>query len=168
MSRLPFPEPATQHTLAQARREVAAQRSKLLTLSTTIQTAEDDLERLIKASRCAIQEMDKERTAVEDRLAHTLAYLAPIRRLPNELLSHIFAFVFDDLPCYAWVLSAVSSLWRRRVLAMPKLWSKVRLLSRLISTFRRGHRGMRSHTVFLRSGGRGPLASLRARPCMPS
>lgn len=125
MTAFPFPDPPTPTTLLHARQEVAIHRSRVSALSVKIEDAEDELQRLVRESRCTIQELEKERTAAEEQLAQTLAYLSPIRRLPNEILSQIFTFIFEELPCCAWVLSAVSSLWRRRVLAMPKLWSKV-------------------------------------------
>ena len=125
MTSFPFPDPPTQSTLSQARREVITQRNRVSSLSSKIQDAEDELAQLVKERRCAIQELERERTAAEEHLAQTLAYCSPIRRLPNEILGQIFMCIFEELPCCAWVLSAVSSLWRRRVLAMPKLWSKV-------------------------------------------
>ncbi|KAJ3543409.1 hypothetical protein NM688_g5858 [Phlebia brevispora] len=127
----PYPSQTLPHKLRSHKLALQAedQRKQITALSEKIQAAEVDLERLVKDSRCAITELEKQRTAMENRLAHTLAYLSPIRRLPNEILSQIFMLVFEDLPCCAWVLSSVSSLWRRRVLSMPKLWSKIRLVT---------------------------------------
>lgn len=120
-----FPEPPTRATLDDARRVLAEQRQAAQDISARIQDAEDELDRIVKASQNAIQEMQKERSAIEDQVAQTLAYLSHIRRLPHELLGQIFTFIFEDYPCCAWVLAAVCSLWRREVLSMPKLWSKV-------------------------------------------
>ena len=125
MSALPLLEPPTQSSLAEAREQATHQRARLVALTTQLRAAEDALERVITESRSAIRVLEKERAVAEDKLAHTLAYLSPIRRLPNEILGQIFMHVFEELPCCPWVLSAVSSHWRRRVLAMPKLWSKV-------------------------------------------
>lgn len=126
MSPFPFADPPTKASLAEARAKATEQRSRVTALSDKIHAAEAELARLVQQSQCAIREMENERTAAEDHLAYTLDYLSPIRRLPDELLNQIFMLIFDDLPCCAWVLSAVSSSWRRRVLATPKLWSKVR------------------------------------------
>lgn len=125
MSTCGFPEPPTRSTLEDARRELGKQRSAVEQISTQIQAAEDDLDRIVMARKVAIQEMHKERVVLEEQMSHTLAYLAHIRRLPHELLRHIFTFIFEDYPCCAWVLAAVCSLWRRQVLSMPRLWSKV-------------------------------------------
>ncbi len=121
-----LPNPPTPSSLAEARREVTVQQASHSNLTARIQAAEEELARVVEQSKRAIRELEKERAAIEQQLAQTLSYLSPIRRLPQELLGHIFMCIFDDLPCCAWILSAVSSLWRRQVLSMHKLWSKVR------------------------------------------
>lgn len=124
---LPYPEPPTEITLNAARQELGLHRDSLAALSKKIDEAEVTLAQIVAESKCAIKEMQRERTLLEDKLSCTMAYIAPIRRLPNEVIRHIFMFNFDDYPCCAWVLGAVCSLWRRLALSMPILWSKVRL-----------------------------------------
>ena len=125
MSTMPFPEPPTRATLQDARNELAKQTAAVEVVSAKIKAAEDELDRLVRESRSAIQEMEKERAALADQVAQTMAYLSEIRRLPQELLGQIFMFIFEEYPCCAWVLASVCSLWRRQVLSMPRLWSKV-------------------------------------------
>jgi hypothetical protein len=125
---LPYPEPPTETTLTDARRDLDLQRSSLATLSKKIDEAEVALAQIVAESKCAINEMQRERLKLEEILSLTMAYIAPIRRLPSELIRQIFMFNFEDYPCCAWVLAAVCSLWRRLTLSMPKLWSKVRSL----------------------------------------
>lgn len=125
MSYFHLPEPPTQATLADARRQLGHQRKSIQALSTQIQAAEDELARIVEERRSAIRELEAERAALEEDVSATLAYVAPIKRLPHELLRHIFLLNFEEYPCCAWVLSAVCSLWRRLVLSMPTLWSKV-------------------------------------------
>jgi hypothetical protein len=124
----PYPEPPTELSLTDARRNLHLQRSSLTTITKKIDAAELELAHIIADSRCTINEMQRERIALENRLSQTMAYIAPIRRLPNEVLRHIFMFNFDDYPCCAWVLAAVCSLWRRLALSMPKMWSQVSCL----------------------------------------
>jgi hypothetical protein len=112
-------------TLNHARLELGSQRGSLARLNRKIDEAEDALAKIVAESRSSINLMRKERLTLEAKVFQTMAYIAPIRRLPNELLRHIFLCNFDDFPCSAWVLAAVSSLWRRLALSMPKLWSKV-------------------------------------------
>lgn len=126
MSSCGFPEPPTRASLTDARRVLDQQRNAVDALATRIQAAEDELKHIVRTRRDAIQEMEKERATAEDQVSRTLAYLSHIRRLPHELLGQIFMFIFDDYPCCAWVLAAVCSPWRRQVLSMPRLWSKVR------------------------------------------
>jgi len=122
-----FPEPPTEAALNDARRELDSQRGSLAALSKEIDEAEVALARIVAESKCAIDEMHRQRLALEAKVSYTMAYIAPIRRLPNELIRHIFMCNFDDYPCTAWVLAAVCSRWRRLALSMPQLWSKVRL-----------------------------------------
>jgi hypothetical protein len=128
MSVFDLPEPATESTLADARRALVLQQQSLAQISSKINASEDALAQIVADSRCAINSMLKDRTALEDKIFHTMAYLSPIRRLPFELLRQIFMFDFETYPCCAWVLCAVCSLWRKTALSMPKLWSKVRSL----------------------------------------
>lgn len=125
MSSYGFAEPPTQATLADARRLLQQQRGAASDLAAQIRAAEDDLARIVRARRVTILELEKELEGVEQQVSRTLAYISHIRRLPQELLGYIFMFIFDDYPCCAWVLAAVCSMWRRQVLSMPKLWSKV-------------------------------------------
>ncbi|KAH9926712.1 uncharacterized protein B0H18DRAFT_876235 [Fomitopsis serialis] len=125
----PHPEPPTRASLAEARRELTAQQQSVQALSDRICAAEEELARTVAIAQSAIRELEKERDELQEHVAHTLAYVAPIRRLPHELLRYIFLLNFDEYPCCAWVLSAVSVLWRRQVLSMPMMWSKIRLVT---------------------------------------
>ena len=80
-------DPPTRQTLAQARERLHEQQATAAQLTAQIHSAEEELERIVKESRCAIHDLEKEKAAVEDEIANTLAYLSPIRRLPQELLA---------------------------------------------------------------------------------
>ncbi|KAI0088846.1 hypothetical protein BDY19DRAFT_1089545 [Irpex rosettiformis] len=126
---LPLPEPPTQSSLTEARRNLETQKQSANNLASKIRDAEQELERIVRESHEAIKNLEQERAAVEGGIARTLAYLSPIRRLPHELLRLIFTLIFEDYPCCAWVLSAVCQLWRREALSMPRLWTKIRLVT---------------------------------------
>ncbi|KZT10333.1 uncharacterized protein LAESUDRAFT_741435 [Laetiporus sulphureus 93-53] len=129
MSNPLYTDPPTKTSLACARLELVEHRLSVQELSHKIQTAENELARIVEESRNAIRELECERAALEKKITLTLAYISPIKRLPHELLRHIFMLNFDEHPCCAWVLSAVCSLWRRMVLSMPVMWSKIRLVT---------------------------------------
>ena len=95
---LHFPEPPTQTTLASARQDLLRQQHSAAEVSARIRTAERELERIVRESRCAIEVLEQERAAIEDKITRTMAYLSPMRRLPPELLGQIFTFIFDDYP----------------------------------------------------------------------
>lgn len=125
MDALNYREPPTESSVAEARRALQAQRQELSQLSERITSAEDALAQIVTDRKRAIQEMQCEQHALEEKVKLTLAYISPIRRLPHELLRHIFMFNFDNHPCCAWILASVCVLWRRLALSIPKLWSKV-------------------------------------------
>jgi len=125
MPALRLPEPPTEATLADARRALEAQRHSLRQITDKIDVSEAALVQIVADSQCAINELQQERTVIENTMLQTMAYLSPIRRLPLELLRQIFLFNFEDYPCCAWVLCAVCTLWRKTALSMPKIWSKV-------------------------------------------
>ncbi|KAF4581709.1 hypothetical protein EYR40_002725 [Pleurotus pulmonarius] len=119
----------TNYSLDDARRSLAEDESALGNLIVEIDQAEATLERLVAQSKKAIEKMVQERRQLEEKMFQTKAYLSPIRRLPIELLRTIFLFNFEDYPCCAWVLASVSTPWRKLALSMPKLWSKIRLIT---------------------------------------
>ncbi|KAI0064982.1 hypothetical protein BV25DRAFT_1822762 [Artomyces pyxidatus] len=122
-------EPPTSSSLADARRALDHNQQSLGDLQAKIDAAEAQLAQIVADSRCAINELQRERAVLEEKVVLTLAYISPIRRLPNELLRHIFLMNFDEYPCCAWILSAVCNRWRRLALSMPILWSKIRLVT---------------------------------------
>ncbi|TEB31918.1 hypothetical protein FA13DRAFT_1709385 [Coprinellus micaceus] len=128
-SLLPFPDPPTKDTLAGARRLLETNRTSIQALNARIDAAEATLARIVRESRCAIGDMEKERERLRKKELATLAYLSPVRRLPQELVREIFMWCFEEHPCCAWVLAAVSTSWRRLALRMPFLWSKIRLVT---------------------------------------
>ncbi len=118
-------EPPTASSLADARRFLQETNTSLADVDRKIEAAEAQLAQIVADSRCSIKQLQRERAALEEKISRALAYISPIRRLPSELLRHIFIMNFDEYPCCAWILSSVCSQWRRLALSMPKLWSKV-------------------------------------------
>ncbi|KAH6908736.1 hypothetical protein BKA70DRAFT_1426627 [Coprinopsis sp. MPI-PUGE-AT-0042] len=125
----PFPDPPTKETLASARRLLENKRVCIHSISAEIARAEQALAELLRDARHRINEMEVERARMVDEEQHTLAYLSPLRRLPQELVREIFMWCFEEHACAAWILSAVCSSWRAQALRMPLLWSKIRLVT---------------------------------------
>ena len=118
-------EPATEATLADAKRLLEAQRQSIRCITLRIEQSQAALAQIVADSKCVIDQLEQERNDLENDMFQTMAYLSPIRRLPLELLRQIFLFNFEDHPCAAWVLSAVCNLWRKTAISMPRIWSKV-------------------------------------------
>jgi hypothetical protein len=127
-----FADPPTRDSLVTARKSLDVTHLDMRALEHKIDTAEASLAKLVRESRLAIEEMLREKRALEDKARHTLAYLSPMRRLPLELLREIFLWCFQSHPCSAWVLAAVCSSWRRSALRIPVIWSKVIFFSDMI------------------------------------
>ena len=119
------PEPPTASSRAEAQDQIESNRKKIQSVSETIASTEDKLAQIINEHRCVIRALHKAKQELEDEVSLALAYISPIRTLPHELLRHIFLLNFEDQPCCAWGIAAVCSLWRRLVLGMPRMWSKV-------------------------------------------
>lgn len=118
-------EPPTPSSLAHARRFLDETTTFRADLDRKIEAAEAQLAQIIADSRCTIKQLQREREALDEKISRARAYMSPIRRLPSELLRHVFMMNFDEYPCCAWILSSVCLQWRRLALSMPKLWSKV-------------------------------------------
>lgn len=120
-----FIEPPTEASLADARRVLVATQASVAAVKAELDAAEAALARVVQESRARIGELETRRGELAQTVTHAMAYLSPIRRLPLELLRNIFIECFDEHPCCAWVLAAVCGPWRRLVLRMPKIWSRV-------------------------------------------
>ncbi|TFK25352.1 hypothetical protein FA15DRAFT_703763 [Coprinopsis marcescibilis] len=126
---LQFPDPPTTASLNSARHALELRRASIEFVANKIDAAEKALAEIVRESRCAINELEAEKARlVQDELA-TLAYLSPVRRLPQELLREIFMWCFEEHACSAWILAGVCTSWRRLALRMPLLWSKIRLIT---------------------------------------
>ena len=69
-------------------------------------------------------------SALEQENNHAISLLAPIRRLPTEMLAEILTVAIKEYGCSASQLTHVCRSWRLVLLAMPRIWSKVKVGSR--------------------------------------
>ena len=118
--------PSTQQ-LAAAKEQLAASEASLETISRKIEDAEQTLAEIVASTRRTIDDFHIERTKVQREIALALAYISPIRRLPQELLREVFLINFEHDARCGWGISGVCTLWRRIALSMPRLWSRIRL-----------------------------------------
>ncbi|KAH7912621.1 hypothetical protein BJ138DRAFT_1060682 [Hygrophoropsis aurantiaca] len=170
-----YPEPPTESTVAEARKQLHDHETQLDHLSFKIASAEEALAKIVADSKRAIQDLQREHHQLQEKIFLTKAYISPIRRLPNELLRQIFMFNFEEHPCCAWILAAVCSLWRRLALSVPKLWSKIRLNTTQSSSpdtirlwlERSGDKVPLDIEIFLRVVGTSSEGSSRTRPVSP-
>ncbi|KAK0184959.1 hypothetical protein F5146DRAFT_1072818 [Armillaria mellea] len=133
------------------------------------------LQQRISLTQNTLESLLKEQNRAAKHISDSKLVLNPVRRLPPEILSHIFlscllpdsellqstdtdtdASLVDSLNIRnpPWNLSYVSSQWRKTVLTTPRLWSFIRLQlrryeDRKASSFRLGAYVERSGTQCL-------------------
>ncbi|KAJ7596447.1 hypothetical protein C8J56DRAFT_917437 [Mycena floridula] len=117
------------------------------TITARISAAEHELARH-EAEICRLQllveELEEQRDEMEESIEQAQSVLAPIRRLPVEVLTAVFEQCMEanpkdhhesDFPflndltdpetLQISILSAVCSIWRQIAVATPKLWSQI-------------------------------------------
>ncbi|KAG8906196.1 hypothetical protein FRB99_007412 [Tulasnella sp. 403] len=119
--------PSAQET-ALARQAVQEYESTLTSLQSKIEaevTRFEELKALYEGNISSLKERQRD---TESKIVKAQAYLAPIRRLPDELLAEVFLLLWtNDTKKCGWRLSAVNRLWRRVALSIPRLWSTIEL-----------------------------------------
>ena len=78
-------------------------------------------------SQIAILDLESKILALEQENSHALSHVAPIRRLPAEMLSEILTVAITEYGCSAWQLTHVCRSWRLVLLATSRAWSKVKV-----------------------------------------
>ncbi|KAF5381894.1 hypothetical protein D9757_007595 [Collybiopsis confluens] len=74
-----------------------------------------------------------EKRSLEEQAQWARAEHAPIRKVPAELLRDVFLRVFEDdhRGSAGWLFAAVCRRWRSLALETPRLWTRIRLTTRL-------------------------------------
>ena len=80
--------------------------------------------------RQVMDSLARERQNLAQSLDEHRSLVAPIRRIPQEMLSEIFSHCIGSLPCIEgdsapMLLTFVCSRWRRVVISSPALWSNI-------------------------------------------
>ncbi|KAL4073399.1 hypothetical protein J3A83DRAFT_4090975 [Scleroderma citrinum] len=123
-----YPDPPTAASLSQANMSLSTDIRRLDALSTHLSVAEAELVAIVAERRAEIRALEEERRALEEKVRWTRAYVAPVKRMPLELLRVVF--LEDGVrnsKCCPWVLASVCRSWRRLALGIPRLWSKIRI-----------------------------------------
>ncbi|KAJ7694655.1 hypothetical protein B0H17DRAFT_1009229 [Mycena rosella] len=91
------------------------------------------LNEAIASLQVSLDKLIEERDALDIEIGKHKGALSPLRRIPPEILSHIFTFTLpshcpsaDSAP---WIVSSVCARWRAITLSQPRLWSCRELLS---------------------------------------
>ncbi|KAJ7787204.1 hypothetical protein B0H14DRAFT_2537600 [Mycena olivaceomarginata] len=99
-------------------------------------TLKCSLEQQITATRMQLLRLEPEEMYAVHHIERCKFLLAPIRRIPNEILSTIFVCYAEitHAPCIdvqrgVWILGHIFRHWRAVVLSTPAVWSSSRYFS---------------------------------------
>ncbi|KAL5521523.1 hypothetical protein ACEPAF_2271 [Sanghuangporus sanghuang] len=126
--------PPSTMQLEEGKQRLKEQEQEATDIQRKIVDAQRALEELIAESTRVISALEDDKRRVESEIKASREFLSPMRRLPDDLLRHVFASSFEDVPCCAWTLAGVCCRWRRIALNMPRIWSKIRLVTTLNSS----------------------------------
>ncbi|KAH7320458.1 hypothetical protein B0J17DRAFT_723878 [Rhizoctonia solani] len=119
-----LPDAATRATMGSS---IKQSESTIEVMSEKINMLEITLAKLIAETKSQVDALADQKNAIEKGVASAKGYLAPVRRLPADILSDIFMSLHEGDPLAPWTLSAVNKQWRTTALTTPRLWSRIRI-----------------------------------------
>ncbi|KAJ1301910.1 hypothetical protein OPQ81_000750 [Rhizoctonia solani] len=96
-------------------------------MSEKINLLEIALAKLVAETKSQVDALAEQKRTLEKGVASAKGYLAPVRKLPADILSDIFMMSLENDPLAPWTLSAVNKQWRTTALTTPRLWSRIRI-----------------------------------------
>ena len=106
---------------------LATQQTALNTVQSRIIAAKEKLAATTADAQRAIALLEQQSATIEEDVNRLQSLLAPIRKLPQELVRIVFTDAFAENPAVAWILAAVCRSWRTLALSTHCIWSKVRV-----------------------------------------
>ncbi|KAJ8695909.1 hypothetical protein PTI98_005820 [Pleurotus ostreatus] len=121
------------------------------------------LEAELQAAESYIVHVREARRKVQEHLSQHKTILAPIRRIPSEILAEIFVATIDDTTLcdpldydeMPWLLGRVCHSWRMVTESTPKLWSRIRVELKFVSPL--ATRSRRLIDTFIQRAAQHPL-----------
>lgn len=121
--------PSTLEVIA-AQAAIDSHEKQVSDINLQIAAAKEALAALVTKAKAEVGTLKAERTDLVKRIATAKGFIAPVRRIPTDLLSDIFRHNVEDNALAAWALSSVSRSWRSAALLTPVLWSRIHITSR--------------------------------------
>ncbi|KAL1735672.1 hypothetical protein EV714DRAFT_267813 [Schizophyllum commune] len=153
--------------VAPSQAEASCVQAKLASTEPHLSVVEEELEVL----RRSVGRLERQRKALTRRLGIWRTFLAPVRRLPVEILSRIFELacdpwcINDRLFCTPFILSAVCKRWRDVAHHdCPQMWAQVALADRRDKTAAGWCELERRLKIFLQHANGAPLRSVVTWP----
>ncbi|KAK0437667.1 hypothetical protein EV421DRAFT_2060280, partial [Armillaria borealis] len=125
---------------------IISMNSEMQLLDTEAQTRAKEIAKI----QSVLQRLQQEYENTVADLRRKQSLLSPIRRLPSDMLLHIFSLAADDIElCLSsppFIFRSVCYTWRVLVLSSPTLWSKVNITIPKLSWDTSKAYNMRTHT----------------------
>ncbi|KAB5588601.1 hypothetical protein CTheo_7952 [Ceratobasidium theobromae] len=107
--------------------DIASQERSIAVVDEKIAALELVLAKLTADTHAQVALLAAQKRALEHDVAAAKGQVAPVRKLPGDILSDIFMLLLEHDPLSPWTLSAVNRQWRATALATPRLWSRIRI-----------------------------------------
>jgi F-box-like len=118
--------PSIASVKAEIKRLIEREEGRMALLERGRATREESLR---EATRKRIQELEQERAELDKEIGNDKGFIAPIRRLPSELLSEVF--IWSEINGNPWPITKVCRSWRSVALRTPQLWNHIVLTEAL-------------------------------------
>ncbi|KAF8601930.1 hypothetical protein BDV93DRAFT_607868 [Ceratobasidium sp. AG-I] len=115
-------------TRANMRQGIKHHEQTISTVDDKINALEGVLAKLIAETKAQLSALSLEKQSLVDNVKSAKGYLAPVRKLPADILSDIFLLLLEEDSLCPWTLSSVNKQWRTTALTTPRLWSRIRIM----------------------------------------
>ncbi|EPQ53554.1 hypothetical protein GLOTRDRAFT_44756 [Gloeophyllum trabeum ATCC 11539] len=96
-------EPPTESARQDARRCLDEKEKTLGDIEAQLESTQHHLQRVVAELRAGIDQLELERSQLQHEIAEAKSTLAPVWRLPRELLREIFLVQCEEVPGHAWI-----------------------------------------------------------------
>ncbi|KAF8979971.1 hypothetical protein BDQ17DRAFT_1416602 [Cyathus striatus] len=124
-----FPNPDLPMSSVRSNYSLTPQDRSLIENQLSYEDAIDTLDEEVHALRIAISTLETRQSLYRKYKEYQFSFLSPIRKMPNELLVHIFTYVCADsidlvgtVPGDFWDIQRVCVHWRNIIHSTPSLW----------------------------------------------
>ncbi|KAJ6456075.1 hypothetical protein C8R45DRAFT_1186917 [Mycena sanguinolenta] len=120
------PSPHLSHILATNHPPLESQTNVLRNFVSVGRARLVALDAKITLLQSAMDQLLKDKDELEDQISNHERGFSLIRRMPTEILSHIFVHTLRPQQPTPWIISWVCALWRTIIISQPCFWTTIR------------------------------------------